>query len=141
MGKDGKRRTDDEGSKHQPFRLVRFPTDESRTIECPICRGNKCVVCRGTGIFNIPGELWVDIQEPLVAQYIHDNLFLVSQMYSTMYGNGIEVESLGMLKKNWEVWVFASLVGSIWFCINTKTADTRLFNSEGGMKKWLASGK
>ena len=141
MGKDRKRRTNDEGSQPESVRTVRFPTNGTRRIECPICRGHKCVVCKGTGLYEIRGEVWADVQLPLVSQFMHDNLFTLSNMYSNMYGSTIKTQSLGMLKRDWEVWVFASLGGSIWFCINTKTAETRTFNNEGGLKKWLASGK
>jgi len=109
-----------------------------RRIECPICRGHKCVVCKGTGMYEIRGDVWADVQLPLISQFIHDNLFILSQIYSNMYGSDVKRESLGMLKKDWEVWVFASLTGSMWFCINVKTADTRSFDNEGALKKWLA---
>ena len=100
MGKDRKRREDDEGSQHSKVRFVRFPTNGERTIECPVCRGNKCVVCRGTGIFEIRGDIWADVQQPHVAQYVHDNLSIVSHLFTQMYGSSIEVRSLGMLKKH-----------------------------------------
>ena len=140
MGKDFGRRTNDEGSEQPTIRVVRFPTNGERRIECPVCRGNKCAACRGTGMFEIRGDIWADIQQPLVAQYVHDNLTIVSHLFSQMYGSGIEVKSLGMLKKHWEIWLITSLVGSLWFCVKTD-GQVRVFNSEGGMKKWLASGK
>jgi len=90
MGKDKRRRENDEGSEQSSVRTVRFPTNGMRRI------------------------------------------------YSNMYGSDVKRESLGMLKKDWEVWVFASLTGSMWFCINVKTADTRSFDNEGALKKWLA---
>ena len=46
------------------------------------------------------------------------------------------MKSLGVLKKNWEVLEISSLIGSMWICINTQTAETKHFYKEGGLKIW-----
>jgi len=137
MGKDRKGRENDKGSRQRSLRVVRFPTLGVREIECPVCEGNKCIVCNGTGFFEISGEVWAGIQQPHVIQYVHDNLPILSKDYNTIYGSGMVMKSLGVLKKNWEVLEISSLIGSMWICVNIQTAETKHFYKEGGLKKWL----
>jgi len=137
MGKDRKGRENDKGSRQRSLRVVRFPTLGVREIECPVCEGNKCIVCNGTGFFEISGEVWAGIQQPHVIQYVHENLPILSKDYNTIYGSGMVMKSLGVLKKNWEVLEISSLIGSMWICVNIQTAETKHFYKEGGLKKWL----
>ena len=137
MGKDRKGRENDKDSRQRSLRVVRFPTLGVREIECPVCEGNKCIVCNGTGFFEISGEVWAGIQQPHVIQYVHDNLPILSKDYNTIYGSGMVMKSLGVLKKNWEVLEISSLIGSMWICVNIQTAETKHFYKEGGLKKWL----
>tara|TARA_R110002012_G_scaffold2787_6_gene13127 strand:- start:9476 stop:9694 length:219 start_codon:yes stop_codon:yes gene_type:complete len=68
---------------------------------------------------------------------VHDNLPILSKDYNTIYGSGMIMKTLGILKKNWEVLEVSSLIGSMWICINIQTAETKHFYKEGGLKKWL----
>jgi len=137
MGENINRGENDESSRQRSLRTVRFPTFGVREIECPVCEGNKCIVCNGTGFFEISGEVWASIQQPHIIQYVHDNLPILSKEYNTMYGSGMNMKTLGILKKNWEVLEVSSLIGSMWICINIQTAETKHFYKEGGLKKWL----
>ena len=137
MGENSGRRKNDKDSRPRNLRIVRFPTMGVREIMCPVCEGKQCLVCNRTGFYEIEGEIWAGVQEPHVVQFVHDNLPILSKEYSEIYGSGMNMKTLGILKKNWEVLEISSLIGSMWICINIQSAETKHFYKEGGLKKWL----
>jgi hypothetical protein len=85
-------------------------------------------------------EQWVDVQEHLVVQYLHDNLNHVSMLYQHIYGNMIDVKNLGTLKKDWAAMELSIGTGLIWIVWNTTgiPAGIKIIYNKGELNKWLA---
>jgi len=115
---------------------VRFPVYERKYV-CPVCDGNKCRVCKWTGEYYSEEE-WVDVQEHLVVQYLHDNLNHVSMLYNHMYGNMINVKRLGTVKEDWAGLEISVGQGQFWITYNLEGLPPKFFYNKGEYNKWLA---
>lgn len=116
--------------------VVRFPVYDTRYI-CPVCEGNKCRVCDWTGEYYSEEE-WVNVQEHLVIQYLHDNVNHVSMMYRMLYGNMVDVKNLGTVKQGWAAMEISYGTGQLWIAWNLTGSGMETFYNKGEYNKWLA---
>tara|TARA_Y100001963_G_scaffold55353_1_gene77435 strand:- start:49 stop:450 length:402 start_codon:yes stop_codon:yes gene_type:complete len=96
---------------------VRFPAPLPAEIECPICLGNKCIVCDMTGKIKVTVDAKVPIQRHLIVQYIAENLGSISFELTKHFGLVPEVETEDMFqvgKKTYELVKISSLGGVVW---------------------------
>lgn len=120
-----------------PVGIVKFPI-ESVSITCPICAGSGCLLCGQTGENKIE-EMWADVQEMLVVQYLHDNLQKVSQLYKHLYGNMVEVKNLGTVKKDWGAIEISIGTGQLWIAWDyTGKKQIKTLYDKKEFLKWLA---
>jgi len=78
------------------------------------------------------------VQEPLVVQYLHDNLNHVSMLYNHMYGNMINVKRLGTVKQGWAGLEISVGQGQFWITYNLGGIPPKIFYNKGEYNKWLA---
>ena len=120
-------------------RRVRFPILTPTLIKCPICSGNKCNVCNGTGEYEMESEAYVEVQQPLVVKYVVDNMATVSSEISRLYGKKPEVTTECVTPKI-EVIRVDSLSGSVWIAHDLKNnSNPKYFYNKKEMEKWLVS--
>ena len=116
--------------------VVRFPVFNRKYV-CPVCEGRKCKACDNTGIYHSEEE-WVDVQEHLVLQYLHDNTNHVSMLYRMLYGNMVDVKNLGTVKKDWAAMEISYGTGQLWVAWDLTDSGIQTFYNKGEFKKWLA---
>ena len=131
--------SNDEGIKRgRRVRLVRFPILSKTYIKCPICNSKGCNVCNWTGEYEMDGNSFVEIQQPLIVKYIIDNQSTISTEISRLYGGQPEI-STDRVVGNYEIIRIDSLSGSIWIAFNLKEMESpKYFHNEKEMEKWLA---
>ena len=118
-------------------RKVRFPTLGPLLIKCPICSGNGCNVCNDTGEYEMEGEQFVEIQQPLIVKYIIDNMSVLSSEITRLYGKNPEV-STELVIKDYEIIRVDSLSGSVWITHNLKGLESpKYFYKKEELEKWL----
>ena len=140
MGEKTGKRSDDENRRNRQIpvelkKVVRFPVYDRRYV-CPICDGNKCKICKWTGEYYSEEE-WVNVQEHLVIQYLHDNVNHVSMLYRMIYGNMVDVKNLGTVKKDWACMEISYGTGQLWVAWNLTSSGIQTFYNKGEFKKWL----
>ena len=79
---------------------IRFPAPLPAEIECPICLGNKCVVCEMSGKIKVTVDAKVPIQRHLIVQYIAEHMSEIANELSQKFGLvpdilAVSVESCG----------------------------------------------
>lgn len=95
-------------------------------------------MCGQTGENKIE-EMWADVQEMLVVQYLHDNLQKVSQLYKHLYGNMVEVKNLGTVKKDWGAIEISIGTGQLWIAWDyTGKKQIKTLYDKKEFLKWLA---
>lgn len=57
---------------------VTLPAPHKAQIQCPICKGNKCVVCNMTGSLKIDVAPKIPIQRAHIIKYIFENMHSVA---------------------------------------------------------------
>ena len=65
---------------------IRFPAPLPAEIECPICLGNKCVVCEMSGKIKVTVDAKVPIQRHLIVQYIAEHMDEIANELSQKFG-------------------------------------------------------
>ena len=65
---------------------VTLPAPHKAQIKCPICKGNKCIVCNMTGNLKIDVAPKIPIQRAHIIKYVMENMQDVSQELTRMYG-------------------------------------------------------
>tara|TARA_R100001015_G_C4634120_1_gene200040 strand:+ start:1604 stop:2005 length:402 start_codon:yes stop_codon:yes gene_type:complete len=109
----------------KPAVTVQFPAPLPAEIECPICLGNKCVVCDMTGKIKVTVDAKVPIQKGLILKYIANNLSSISSELSKTYGLVPEVETMEVFEhpenRTYEIIKISSIGGVVY--IATRVDD------------------
>ena len=123
---------------------IRFPAPLPAEIECPICLGNKCVVCEMSGKIKVTVDAKVPIQRHLIVKYVADNLNDISSELSKDYGLTPSVETLEMVVVNQGEYetVKVSSLGGVLYIVNRmdELASPRFFKSYNDYKEWKDKG-
>ncbi len=96
---------------------IRFPAPLPAEIECPICLGNKCIVCEMSGKIKVTVDAKVPIQRHLIVQYIAEHMNEIANELSQKFGLIPNVETEDMFDvegKTYELVKISSLGGVVW---------------------------
>jgi len=119
---------------------VNLPAPHKAQIKCPICKGNKCVVCKMTGNLAIDVAPKIPIQRAHIIKYVVENIHDIAGEITRMYGLVPEVNTLEVLKVNdgqYEVVQVSSLGGACWVVNRLDELDTpRYFTSRKELDKF-----
>ena len=112
----------------KPAVTVQFPAPLPAEIECPICLGNKCVVCDMTGKIKVTVDAKVPIQKGLILKYIANNLSSIGSELSMTYGLVPEIETMEVFEhpenRTYEIIKISSIGGVVYIA-------TRIDDVEG----------
>tara|TARA_R100000231_G_scaffold41891_1_gene36552 strand:- start:4917 stop:5315 length:399 start_codon:yes stop_codon:yes gene_type:complete len=118
---------------------VTLPAPHKAQIKCPICKGNKCVVCKMTGNLAIDVAPKIPIQRAHIIKYVMENMQDVSQEITRMYGLVPEIGTKEVVVVNegqYEIVQISSLGGACWVVNRLDELDTpRYFTSLKELKK------
>ena len=119
---------------------VNLPAPHKAQIKCPICKGNKCIVCKMTGNLAIDVAPKIPIQRAHIIKYVVENIHDIAGEITRMYGLVPEVNTLEVLKVNdgqYEVVQISSLGGACWLVNRLDELDTpRYFTSRKELDKF-----
>ena len=119
---------------------VNLPAPHKAQIKCPICKGNKCVVCNMTGNLKIDVAPKIPIQRAHIIKYVVENIHDIAGEITRMYGLVPEVNTLEVLNVNdgqYEVVQISSLGGACWVVNRLDELDTpRYFTSRKELDKF-----
>ena len=96
---------------------VTLPAPHKAQIKCPICKGNKCIVCNMTGNLKIDVAPKIPIQRAHIIKYVMENMQDVSQELTRMYGLVPEIGTKEVVVVNegqYEIVQISSLGGACW---------------------------
>tara|TARA_R100001126_G_scaffold87273_1_gene56000 strand:+ start:652 stop:1050 length:399 start_codon:yes stop_codon:yes gene_type:complete len=96
---------------------VRFPAPLPAEIPCPICEGNKCIVCDMTGKIKVTVDAKVPIQRHLIVQYIAEHMDEIANELSQKFGLVPDVQTEDMFEvegRTYELVKISSLGGVVW---------------------------
>ena len=96
---------------------IRFPAPLPAEIECPICLGNKCVVCEMSGKIKVTVDAKVPIQRHLIIQYIAEHMDEIANELSQKFGLVPDVQTEDMFEvegRTYELVKISSLGGVVW---------------------------
>ena len=96
---------------------IRFPAPLPAEIECPICLGNKCVVCEMSGKIKVTVDAKVPIQRHLIVQYIAEHMEEIANELSQKFGLMPDIETEDMFEvegRTYELVKISSLGGVVW---------------------------
>ena len=96
---------------------IRFPAPLPAEIECPICLGNKCVVCEMSGKIKVTVDAKVPIQRHLIVQYIAEHMDEIANELSQQFGLVPDVQTEDMFEvegRTYELVKISSLGGVVW---------------------------
>tara|TARA_R110002020_G_scaffold6002_7_gene25113 strand:- start:469 stop:870 length:402 start_codon:yes stop_codon:yes gene_type:complete len=104
---------------------VQFPAPLPAEIECPICLGNKCIVCEMSGKIKLVVDAKVPIQKALIIKYVANNINSISSELSKNYGLVPEIETMEVFEhpenRTYEIIKISSLGGVVY--IATRVDD------------------
>jgi len=119
---------------------VRFPAPLPAEIVCPICDGNRCLVCDKTGKIKLTVDAKVPIQRHLIVKYIADNIQDISFELSKHFGLVPSIQTDDMFNRGeatYEVVKISSLGGVLWIANRVDELETpRYFKSYETMMSW-----
>tara|TARA_A100001201_G_C4088897_1_gene201424 strand:+ start:1802 stop:2200 length:399 start_codon:yes stop_codon:yes gene_type:complete len=119
---------------------VTLPAPHKAQIKCPICKGNKCVVCNMSGTLKIDVAPKIPIQRAHIIKYIRDNIHEVAGELTKMYGLVPEIATTEITEVNdgqFEVVQISSLGGACWVVNRLDELDTpRYFTSRQELEKF-----
>jgi hypothetical protein len=119
---------------------VNLPAPHKAQIKCPICKGNKCIVCSMTGNLKIDVAPKIPIQRAHIIKYIVENIHDIAGEITRMYGLVPEINTLELLNVNggqYEVVQISSLGGACWVVNRLDDLDTpRYFTSRKELDKF-----
>jgi len=124
----------------QPTVTVTFPAPLPAEIPCPICEGNKCHVCKMTGLLKIDVAPKIPIQRAHIIKYVAENIRTVASELTKKYGLTPEVNTVEVLEVNqgqYEIVQISSLGGACWIVNRLDDLDTpRYFTSRQDLDKF-----
>ena len=119
---------------------VTLPAPHKAKIKCPICKGNKCVVCKMTGSLAIDVAPKIPIQRAHIIKYVMENMQDVSQELTRMYGLVPEIGTKEVVVVNegqYEIVQVSSLGGACWIVNRLDELETpRYFTALKDLKKF-----
>ena len=119
---------------------VTLPAPHKAQITCPICKGNKCVVCNMTGNLKIDVAPKIPIQRAHIIKYVMENMQDVSQELTRMYGLVPEIGTKEVVVVNegqYEIVQISSLGGACWVVNRLDELETpRYFTALKDLKKF-----
>ena len=119
---------------------VTLPAPHKAQIKCPICKGNKCVVCKMTGNLAIDVAPKIPIQRAHIIKYVMENMQDVSQELTRMYGLVPEIGTKEVVVVNegqYEIVQVSSLGGACWVVNRLDVLETpRYFTALKDLKKF-----
>ena len=119
---------------------VNLPAPHKAQIKCPICKGNKCVVCNMTGNLKIDVAPKIPIQRAHIIKYVMENMQDVSQELTRMYGLVPEIGTKEVVIVNEgqdEIVQISSLGGACWVVNRLDELETpRYFTALKDLKKF-----
>jgi len=119
---------------------VTLPAPHKAQIKCPICKGNKCVVCKMTGNLAIDVAPKIPIQRAHIIKYVMENMQDVSQELTRMYGLVPEIGTKEVVVVNegqYEIVQISSLGGACWVVNRLDVLETpRYFTALKDLKKF-----
>ena len=119
---------------------VTLPAPHKAQIQCPICKGNKCVVCNMTGSIKIDVAPKIPIQRAHIIKYVVENIHDVANELTKKYGLTPEIQTKEVLEINdgqFEIVQKSSLGGACWVVNRLDALDTpRYFTSRQELEKF-----
>ena len=119
---------------------VTLPAPHKAQIKCPICKGNKCIVCNMTGNLKIDVAPKIPIQRAHIIKYVMENMQDVSQELTRMYGLVPEIGTKEVVVVNegqYEIVQISSLGGACWVVNRLDELETpRYFTAFKDLKKF-----
>ena len=119
---------------------VTLPAPHKAQVRCPICKGNKCVVCNMTGNLAIDVAPKIPIQRAHIIKYVVDNIHEVASEITKKYGLTPEVQTKEVLEigeGQFEIVQVSSLGGACWIVNRLDELDTpRYFTSRQELDKF-----
>jgi hypothetical protein len=119
---------------------VTLPAPHKAQIKCPICKGNKCIVCNMTGSLKIDVAPKIPIQRAHIIKYVFENMHSVANELTLKYGLVPEIGTKEVLEINggqFEIVQVSSLGGSCWIVNRLDELDTpRYFTSIKELNKF-----
>lgn len=119
---------------------VTLPAPHKAQIKCPICKGNKCIVCKMTGSLAIDVAPKIPIQRAHIIKYVMENMQDVSQELTRMYGLVPEIGTKEVVVVNegqYEIVQVSSLGGACWIVNRLDELETpRYFTALKDLKKF-----
>lgn len=96
---------------------IRFPAPLPAEIPCPICEGNKCIVCDMTGKIKVTVDAKVPIQRHLIVQYIAEHMDEIANELTQKFGLVPDIQTEDMFEvegRTYELVKISSLGGVVW---------------------------
>jgi|TARA_R100000482_G_C5026625_1_gene102143 hypothetical protein len=119
---------------------VTLPAPHKAQVKCPICKGNKCVVCNMTGSLKIDVAPKIPIQRAHIIKYVFENMHTVANELTLKYGLVPEIGTKEVLEINdgqYEIVQISSLGGACWVVNRLDDLDTpRYFTSAKELEKF-----
>ena len=119
---------------------VTLPAPHKAQIKCPICKGNKCIVCNMTGNLNIDVAPKIPIQRAHIIKYVVENIHDIAGEITKKYGLVPEVNTIEVIEINggqYEIVQVSSLGGACWVVNRLDELDTpRYFTSRQELDKF-----
>ena len=119
---------------------VTLPAPHKAQVKCPICKGNKCIVCNMTGNLSIDVAPKIPIQRAHIIKYVVNNIHDVASEITRQYGLVPEINTVEVLEVNegqFEVVQVSSLGGACWVVNRLDELDTpRYFTSKQDLEKF-----
>ena len=119
---------------------VTLPAPYDAEVNCPICEGNKCKVCKMQGKIKFEVAPKIPIQRAHIIKYVVDNLHEVASEITRLYGLVPEVNTKEVTEINdgqYEIVQISSLGGSCWVVNRLDELDTpRYFTSRQDLAKF-----
>ena len=119
---------------------VTLPAPYAAEIKCPICEGNKCKVCKKTGMMKIKVAPKIPIQRAHIIKYVMENIHEVAGELTRMYGLTPEIQTKELHEtgnSQYEIVQISSLGGACWVVNRLDQLDTpRYFTSRQDLDKF-----
>lgn len=119
---------------------VTLPAPHKAQVKCPICKGNKCIVCNMTGSLAIDVAPKIPIQRAHIIKYVVNNIHEVASEITKKYGLTPEVQTKEVLEigdGQFEIVQISSLGGACWIVNRLDELDTpRYFTSRQELDKF-----
>ena len=119
---------------------VTLPAPHKAQIKCPICKGNKCVVCNMSGNLAIDVAPKIPIQRTHIIKYVVNNIHDIAAEITRQYGLVPDIntsEVVQISEGQYEVVQISSLGGACWVVNRLDELETpRYFTSRKELDKF-----